>query len=286
MSKKRKKARKTSSSRSTTVRRKSASARSSASPPRRATSQVLEVPLDASELQPKIDVLRDDTQPVDVRLEALQSIQAASFAIPDFDAIRPEYVAALRRAAQDQDEELRQRALGILAREHDGFAQEALVEGLRDPDKALVPADKALQLLSYDAHAGVYPLAREIVETSEDESTRREALRVLAGDPESAPLLEEVLTDKNESPDIRRMSASALHALNPDRLQRWASKAVLDRDEESELVATGLSALTQFGSAESIADNTQLRKRVTQLQKKGPSKVKRLARQFSKKYER
>ena len=249
------------------------------------TGRVLDVPLAASELQPPLDTLRDRSQQVEARLEALQSIQAASFAIPDFDSMRPEYIAALREAAEDQDPELRQRALGILAREHDGFAQQALVAGLRDPAKALVAPDKALQLLSYDPHAAVYPLAREIMETSDDESTRREAVRVLAGDPTSAPLLESVLADKTESSDMRRMSASALHALNPDRLQRWANKAVLDVTEDSEMVATGLTALTQFGDAEAISDNKQLRRRVDQLQERAPTKIKRLARRFVKKYE-
>jgi mannose-6-phosphate isomerase class I len=247
--------------------------------------RVLEVPLAASELQPPLDTLRDRSQHVEARLEALQSIQAASFAIPDFDSIRPDYIAALRQAAEDQDPELRQRALGILARDHDGFAQEALLEGLRDPARALVEPDKALQLLSYDTHAGVYPLAREIMQTSDDESTRREALRVLASDPTSAPLLENVLADKSESSDIRRMSASALHALNPDRLQRWANKAVLDIAEDAEMVATGLTALTQFGDAEAISGNKQLRKRVDQLQERAPAKIKKLARRFVQKYD-
>jgi hypothetical protein len=246
---------------------------------------VVEVPLAVADVQPALDVLRDAGQPVEARLEALQAIQAASFAVPDFDSIRPDYVAALRRAAGDPDPELRQRALGILAREHDGFAQDVLLEGLRQPDKALVPADKALQLLSYDAHAGAYPIAREIVKSSRDDSARREALRLLASDPRSGPVLEEVLADKSEPADIRRMSASALHALNPGRLQRWASRAVLDADEDSDIVATGLSALTQFGDAEAIGGDKQLRRRLNQLQEKAPAKLRQLARRVVKKYE-
>jgi len=247
--------------------------------------RVIEVPLAAPDLLPALDILRDPGRSVDARLEALQTIQAASFALLDFDSVRPDYIAALRQAAEDQDPELRQRALGILAREHDGFAQEALLEGLRDPARALVGPDKALQLLSYDPHAGVYPIARDIIHTSEDESTRREALRVLAGDPASAAVIEDVLADKNEPSAIRRMSASALHALNPDKLQRWASSAVLDTAEDADLVATGLTALTQFGDAKAIADNKQLRKRMSQLQEQGPAKIKQLARRFVKKYD-
>jgi hypothetical protein len=53
--------------------------------------------------------------------------------------------------------------LGILAREKDGFAQQRLLEGLEDPEKALVPPEKAPQLLSYDVHAAAYPMARQIV---------------------------------------------------------------------------------------------------------------------------
>jgi HEAT repeat protein len=247
--------------------------------------RIIDIPLTVADLQPLLATLRDMNQPVENRLEALQAIQAASFAVPDFDSIRPDYIAALRQAAEDHNHELRQRALGILAREHDGFAQEVLLEGLRDPTKALVAPDKALQLLSYDPHAGVYPIAREMVKTSSDESTRREALRILAGDPSSAPVLEEVLSDKNEPSELRRMSAYALHALNPDRLQRWANRAVLDTTEDDDLVATGLTALTQFGDVEAIRSNTQLRKRMNQLRQKGPANIKRIAKRFAQKYE-
>jgi hypothetical protein len=108
---------------------------------------------------------------------------------------------------------------------------------------------------------------------------------LLASDPRSGPVLEEVLADKSEPADIRRMSASALHALNPGRLQRWASRAVLDADEDSDIVATGLSALTQFGDAEAIGGDKQLRRRLNQLQEKAPAKLRQLARRVVKKYE-
>jgi HEAT repeat protein len=268
--------------RATTSSRKRVRKSAPAASPRR---RIIDVPLRAADLQPALDTLRDPDQPIEDRFEALQSIQAASFAIIDFNAVRAEYVGALRQAAQDENYELRQRALGILAREHDGFAQDVLLEGLRNPDNALVEAPKALQLLSYDPHAALYPIARDIVKTTGDESTRREAVRILAGDPASAPLLETVLADKSEPPEIRRMSASALHALNPDRLQRWAHSAVLDSSEDEEMVATGLTALTQFGDAAAIADNKPLRRRIGQLQQKAPARMKRMAKQFARKWE-
>ena len=60
---------------------------------------------------------------------------------------RGDYIATLRKVATDPDPELRQRVLGMLMRDKDGFAQKKLLDGLKDPAKALVPPEKALQLL-------------------------------------------------------------------------------------------------------------------------------------------
>ena len=112
--------------------------------------------------------------------------------------------------------ELRQRVLGILAREKDAYAQKKLLEGLRKPEKALLPPEKALQLLSYDVHADAYPVAREIVEHPPNPLAKREALRLLAADAASAPIFEKLVRDKNESVELRQLGAAALHALKPE----------------------------------------------------------------------
>lgn len=249
-----------------------------------ANHKVLEVPGDAAGLRQAIATLRNQQETLATRREAMQAIQAASFGNLEYDAVRSDYIAALREVSRDQELELRQSALGLLAREHDGFAQKALLDGLQTPDKALVPPEKALQLLGYDAHAAAYPLARQLLKSASSESVRREALRLLAGDPESAPLLQHVLDNKTEVPGIRRLAAAALHTLNPDKLQNWASKAVLDKSEHEDIVATCLTALHQFGDPKAIASNSPLQKRVAQLQTKAPAKVRTLARQFGEKY--
>ena len=104
-----------------------------------------------------LNVLRNKDEPVKVRLAALQSLQTASFSVVAFESCRGDYIGTLREVAEDPDPEIRQRVLGILAREKDGYAQKKLLEGLQHPDKALVPPEKALQLLSYDVHAETYP---------------------------------------------------------------------------------------------------------------------------------
>ena len=200
-----------------------------------------------------LNVLRNEDEPVKVRLAALQALQAASFSVVAFESCRGDYIATLREVAEDPDPELRQRVLGMLAREKDGFAQKKLLEGLQNPDKALVPPEKALQLLSYDVHAEAYPLARAIVSKPPNATAKREALRLLAADATSAPMFEKILRDKDESREIRQISASALHALKPQKLQAHAREIVLDKSEYDDIKATSLTALTQFGDDEAVA---------------------------------
>lgn len=244
----------------------------------------LEVPGDEAGLRARLAILEDSSNSVRDRCDAMQSIQAASFSALDFDSVRSDYVAVLRKVSRDPDAELRQRALGHLARINDAPTQKALLDGLKNPAKALVPAEKALQLLGYDPHSGAYDAAREILKNPPNEATKREAVRMLSSDPQSAPLLEKVLANKQESVEVRRMSAAALHALQPDKLQNWANKAVLDDAEDNEMVATCLTAIQHFGSAESVAKAKGLGARLKKLEGRAPAKVKQLAKKVKAKY--
>lgn len=237
-------------------------------------------------LQATLKVLRDQNEPPEVRHAALQSLQAASFSVLTFESCRGDYIAALREVVDDPDPELRQRVLGILSRENDGFAQKKLLDGLRKPEKALVPPEKALQLLSYDVHAEAYPVAREIVKNPPNTAAKREALRLLAADATAAPIFEKVLRDKTEDPEIRQISAAALHSLKPEKMQEHAREIVLDTSEQPDLQAASLTALTQFGDAEAVAKDETLLKRVDRLKGDGPTKLKQTARRFLDKYGR
>jgi len=242
---------------------------------------------DDQKLQSVLKVLRNTDEPTPVRLAALQALQAASFSAPQFESCRGDYLATLRSIATDTDAELRQRVLGILAREKDGFAQQRLLEGLQDPEKALVPPEKALQLLSYDVHAEAYPVARQIVGKPPNVAAKREALRLLAADASSKPVFERILRDKDEDTETRRISASALQAVAPQSLQSHAREIVLDPSEPDELQETGLTALTQFGDQEKVSQDDKLTKRVSSMKgRKGSAKLKQVAGRFLTKYGR
>jgi hypothetical protein len=251
---------------------------------------IAESPLDVCDsdkkLQAMLNVLRDKNEKVPVRLAALQSLQAASFSVVAFESCRADYIATLREIAEDPDPELRQRVLGILAREKDGFAQLKLIEGLEDPSKALVAPEKALQLLSYDVHAEAYAVARDIIAQPPNEEARREALRLLAADATAAPVFEKLLRDKDEQAEIRQLSASALQALKPDKLQTHAREILLDASDYDEIKATSLTAMTQFGDAAAVANDVELRNTVDQMSAEASPKVKQTAKRFNVKYSR
>jgi len=237
-------------------------------------------------LQAMLKVLRDNEEPVEVRLAALQALQAASFSVVAFASCRGDYIATLRAVVEDANPELRQRVLGILAREKDGFAQQKLLEGLQDPAKALVPPEKALQLLSYDVHADAYPVARAIVSQPPNATARREALRLLAADASSAPLFEKILRDKDEAAEVRQISAAVLQATRPETLQAHAREMLLDPSEQDEMQAVSLTALAQFGNAAALANDAALLHRIDQLSGEQSTRVQQSARQFLSKYGR
>jgi hypothetical protein len=237
------------------------------------------------QFQSLLKVLQNTSEPISVRLAALQAIQAASFAVVQFESCRGDYLAALRSVAADPDPELRQRVLGLLAREKDGFAQELLVKGLQEPEKALVPPEKALQLLSYDIHSDAYPVARTIVRNPPNEAAKEEALRLLAADSDSKPLFEEILRNKEETKEARQIAASALQSIAPDEFQTYAKQILLDSKDYDDIQATSLTALTHFGNTKELAGDQRIIDRISSF-KEHPSsaKLKRGARQFLMKY--
>lgn len=257
-------------------------------PVKQRVAAMMEAPLAACEsdaqMKSMLDVLTNKDEKIEVRLAALQSLQAASFSVIEFESCRADYIAALRKVVKDPDEELRSRVLGILMREKDGFAQKKLLEGLENPDKALLPPEKALQLLSYDVHAEAYPIAREIIKNPPNETAKREALRLLAADATSAPVFEKVLRDKDELAENRQISASALQALDPEKLQEHAREIVMDQSDYDQIKQTSLTALTQFANEEQMTSDEALVEEVEKLKDEASNPVKLTARRFLTKY--
>jgi hypothetical protein len=246
-----------------------------------AVSAPVQVAENTDDVERLLKVLRDSGEPIEVRMAALQSLGAAAFSVPGFESVNGDYIVALREVSTDSHEQLRRRALGILTRDKDGYAQKKLLDGLKDPAKALVPPEKALQLLGNDVHAEAYSAARAIVKKPPNDDAKREALRLLAADAESAPLFEKVLRDKKELRENRQLAAAALNSLNPEKLQQQARKILNDKSDYADIKATCLTALEQFGDDAALGKDKALMQSVTRFKSgKTPAKYKQIARRF------
>lgn len=190
-------------------------------------------------------LLGDGSEDPALRSAALHSLKVAAFHSPTAAEWRPEYVEALRSASKADDESLRLEAFEVLAAMKDRPSQEALMVGLEDAGKALISPEHALRLLADDPHTRVRERARDLADTSPDHGVRMEAMRVLAGDPESAPRFRSWLLDSSAHPAVRKMAATALGNLDPNALRGTLEElegppaADVEADPEAEPAAGG-----------------------------------------------
>jgi HEAT repeats len=194
-------------------------------------------------MQALIRILRDPAEDDRVRSAALRALQQNSFSRTEFRRYEADYRDALRSAATDDDPQLRDQAMERLALTGDEYVQRLLVDGLQDPSKALVPPQRALQMIGYDVHAEHYPMLRDLVETSSKPAVRRSALRLLAADSEATDLFARIAADKGEDPAARSTSAVALQSLAPDQFDDVARDVVLDDDDDRRVRATFVNAI-------------------------------------------
>lgn len=244
---------------------------------------------DRSRYRAVLAIATNPDEPPAVRNAALSAAHSVSFNAQRFPALRPDYLRALRQLGNDADPELRQRSLGMLMREGDAATEERLLSGLDDAANAQLPPAKALQLLSYQLHAGTYEAARRIAEEPGDAAARAAALRLLAADATSLPIFERVLADKSEPIELRRLAASALHQLAPGRLQQLARAITLDDDDDSDVRTSCLVALAHFGDSQEIEGDAELQAQVDRLgsqEGRGAAPLKDAAKQFRGRYSR
>jgi hypothetical protein len=174
-----------------------------------------------------LERLGDPHETPSVRLAALGLLKQLAISSPTFPDWRPVFLVALRAARSEP--ELRAPALEVLTQEGDRDTQEVLLAGLREPEKALVPPEQALRLLSNDPHADARGMAAEVADHPPSEAALRQALKALAGDPQSAARFRTLLADGRQSTAVRQLAATALHNVDPDAL-----KAVVDQPGEGD----------------------------------------------------
>ncbi len=218
-----------------------------------------------------IAIVGDGSEPPELRIRSIEVLQGLAFLVVMFEPKRPAYLQALRSIVEDPNPTLRRRALAILSRYNDEYAQRRLIDGLEHPSKALVPAAKAIQYLGYDIHADYFPLLRRIVEKPPTVGAGREAIRLLAADPNSRALLTRVLADKERPRSVRQMSALSLQSLAPTQFEKAARQISLDDSEDDRLRATTLGALARHGPPELTTRHKAFTKRIARIRDESSS---------------
>jgi hypothetical protein len=228
------------------------------------------LPLTATESGSNISLLlatlHNPEEPAAVRAAALHALKAASFLGPRFAPYRAEYLQTLRDIATDVEPQLREDVLEVLAIEKDAYAQDLLMRGLKEPQSALVPPAKAIQLLGYDVHADFAPVVRDVLRRESDAATKEEALRLLAADPASEGLFADLLKDKLQPTPIRALSATGLQSLNPQSFEKAAREIIADESEDDDLRATCLGALTHIRDYQKTRDDPDFVQQVKKLE--------------------
>jgi hypothetical protein len=203
-----------------------------------------------NEVPALLATLRNAQETPAARLAALRRLKAARFLVERFAPYNADFLAALREIIRPgTDHKLCEAALEDLAIERDPQAEEVLRRGLSDAKAALVSPAKALQFLSYDDHAGIIPLARDIFHRATDTGTKEEALRVLASDPQSADLFANLLKDKSQPRSIRALSATGLHLVNPNAFVDAARSILNDNKDYDDIRATVIGTLAHVADA-------------------------------------
>ena len=168
-----------------------------------------------------LERLSDPKESPTVRLAAIKLLQQKQIFSSTAADWRPAFVEALRAAVHEP--RLRAAALEVLSLFKDRPTQELLLQGIRNPRRALVPVQHALRLLSTDVHADVIDVARKLTNVRQMRQNKAafvEAVRILAADPGSVGKLEEVLANGAYAVDARRLAATAISHLTPEVFHR------------------------------------------------------------------
>lgn len=217
-----------------------------------------------------LQIVADGSAAPSLRREALRVAGAILFHPSLYAEWRPGYLTALRDAAQAADAELRVLALEKLAAEKDQWALSQLRRAIDAPQDALVPLAEAIGLLAYDVKADLYPSMQRIVDESDDEAAREQALRLLVAGGESAKQMERIIRDKTEPARIRRIAAAGLRSLDENRLRAIAKRIALDKGDDPEVRAASFAALSTLEGKDDAELITRATKLVEQANLKKP----------------
>lgn len=183
-----------------------------------------------------------------LRAIAVKVLTDLSFSSLTMQERSAEMLPALRTIAQDPDPELRRTALSILAAHADDFAQQRLIECVRNPAAGPLPRVECIRLLGFRLHGDAYPVLHQVALSDADEAARIEAVRLLGGYSEARPALIGFL-DSRHSEDLRMAALGTLYANDPAGFPALAIAVVRDERASDALRLYAIQAVRQRRTA-------------------------------------
>ncbi len=190
-----------------------------------------------------LGLLKNKKLSADLRKAAFNCIQTIKFSSAVVAGLQSRITDVFKSLVEDKNQKIRESMITYLAQQKDEFVQRKLLEGIAEPAKALLSEEKAVHLLGYDIHAGIYPTLRSIVEKSSNNYSRMEAIHILGSEPDAKDLLLKVYNNKKERFGVRKNSLMALKMYHPEEFNTVAAATAVDSNENANIRAVSINAL-------------------------------------------
>jgi len=169
-----------------------------------------------------IEWLSNPAAPVVLRKEALQLAGNQSFSTMDIPDV-------FQKMLEDPDLQFRLFAFTKLIIHGDARAQQKLIDGLENPQSALLPAPTAIGVLSMSLKKEYYPAVYKVLQQTKDEATRLEAIRALGFYKEAREKLIAISLDTNEKEQFREAALGALYGGDRDNIVKYVTPILSDK---------------------------------------------------------
>jgi HEAT repeat protein len=144
-----------------------------------------------------------------------------------------------QKMLDDPEPEFRLYAFSRLVSQGDARAQQKLIEGLKNPEAAPLPAPTAIAILSSAPKSEALPTFLELAQNNRDPAARVEAIRLLGGYEPARKTLVEISRNASEKDDTRAAALSALYAGDRENIVQYATP-ILTAEGSPELQALAI----------------------------------------------
>jgi HEAT repeat protein len=177
--------------------------------------------------------LDNQQAPKVLREEALQVMDNLSFSSMDVPDV-------YEKMLEDPELEFRRCAFTKLIVHGDARAQQKLIEGLENPQVALLSAPDAIAILSMSLKKEYYPSLYKVLQQTTDEATRLEAIRALGSYKEARENLVSISRNSNEGEEFREAALGALYAGDRENIVDYVLPILTDKSAKPRLRIIGI----------------------------------------------